>query len=342
MSQTHHQFFSEVRRPSADKPSSRAGNIKTWMVLDTLSFNHLPKFYLCYDDLQLPEALDHYAITYHLEIGARLTERYRKLQAFENWARSVFLRIVPKEVEIWQVDLGRDEDHVKKTFYEDFYGIELVQFTRNLPSIDHPRREEKDRLQLESGREVEMNGRTGVRKPQLGSKAKLEIGPMQGGRNARAKIQVLKGITNEWNAEEDGWENEQTGRYFVTMPDYCFIGDNLKQEQRKLCDAFGECSKATFNTAMQLVEEGEYINFKCTLNDLPGHGFQQWRAYLYQLRPMRPYDRPNDNEKRKRHPLTEEETKYERRAKRRWSAYQRGNLAQALEVIPEDLIDRKG
>lgn len=341
------RYFSRVRRPSADKPSSRAGKIKTWMVLDTLSYNRLQRFYLCHDDLQLfnpPEALDHYAMTYHPEIATHPTEQQRKLQAFEEWARSVFLRNVPNGVEIWQVDLSRDEARAKKTLYEDFYGIELVQWTRKIPYVNHPRREESDRFMPEMRRKDEISIQSRVRQLQLGRNGKLKDrqtqGQYLGGQSERARqlawvqAKVQEKIATEWDAEEDGWENKRTGRCFVKMPDYCFIDDSSKQEKREPWDAFGECSRVTFHTTMQPVEERVYINFRCTLKDRPNHDFQHWRAYLYELRPMRPYDRPRDKKKRKRHPLTEEETKYEHRAKRRWSAYQRRNQSQDSTAHP--------
>lgn len=150
----------------------------------------------------------------------------------------------------------------------------------------------------------------------------------------RAMIQEKNAA--EWEAERDGWENKQTGRYYVTMPDYCFIGDDLEQKQCEQWDAFGECSRTTFNTTMQRVDKGPYLNFRCTLKDRPNHDFQHWRAYLYELRPVRPYDRPNEKKKRKRYLLTEEETKYEQRAKRRWSAYQRDDPSQAPTTRPRN------
>ncbi|KAE9990328.1 hypothetical protein EG327_001562 [Venturia inaequalis] len=277
----------------------RVGKVKTWMVIDTLSYNRLQRFHLCHDDLQLfdpSEALKRYTITYHPEIGPRPTKQQRNLRAFEAWLRSIFLHNVPNEVEIWQVDLSRDEARTKKAWYENFYGIKLVQWTRKIPHVEHPRREEIDTPVLKSARM----------------------------------------IRTEWDAEEDGWENKRTGRYFVTMPDYCFIGDNSQQEQREPWDAFGECSKATFNTTMQPVEEEGYINIKCTLKDRAGHDFQQWRAYLYEMRPMRRHDRPSDKEKRERYPLTEEETEDEHSAKRRWSAYQRGNHGAPDEEMQDE------
>ncbi|KAE9976849.1 hypothetical protein EG328_002377 [Venturia inaequalis] len=299
MAKPRPQFFSKIRHPSADKPSSRVGKVKTWMVIDTLSYNRLQRFHLCHDDLQLfdpSEALKHYTITYHPEIGPRPTEQQRNLRAFEEWLRSIFLHNVPNEVEIWQVDLGRDEARTKKAWYENFYGIKLVQWTRKIPHVEHPHREEIDTPVLKSARM----------------------------------------IRTEWDAEEDGWENKRTGRYFVTMPDYCFIGDNSQQEQREPWDAFGECSKATFNTTMQPVEEEGYINIKCALKYRAGHGFQQWRAYLYEMRPMRRHDRPSDKENRERYPLTEEETEDEHSAKRRWSAYQRGNHGAPDEEMQDE------
>lgn len=326
-----HPAFSEARPPCADRPNSRAGKFKTWMVLDPLSYSPLDRLYLCPD---LPAGLDHYNLTYHPEIGTHPTEQQQKLQAFEKWARSVFPIKAPNEAEIWQVDLDPEEVISKKDFYESFYGIKFVGCTRKTPEIDNAARE------VEEDHKFEDKGQ-GNTKPQIQEEGKakgraLFVQHSDAMNKDQVKAKAKESSAFEWDAESNGLTTKQTNRYFVQMPNYCFVKDDLEPARREASDAFGECSRLTFNISMQRVH-GVWLDFRCIANNQPRHEPQHWRAYLYELRPMRPYARnlgERDKRKRKCHPLTEEETEDEYQAKRRWSAFQqRANVHLAPSTL---------
>jgi hypothetical protein len=63
------------RPPTAGKPISHAGKFKTRMVLDLISYNGLPRFYLCHKSFKPPSRLDNdYVVTYYPGIGGSSTE----------------------------------------------------------------------------------------------------------------------------------------------------------------------------------------------------------------------------------------------------------------------------
>jgi hypothetical protein len=344
------------RPPEADKPSSRTSKVKTWLVQDPLSHIRLPRFYLCHFDE--PESksgangLNYYTMTYHPETKAKPSEQEKKLRAFEHWAQAICLRNVPNEVEMWQVDLTSEEAEEKKPLYESFFGIKLVEWTQKIPYVHRARmgearpqpkpskvtgEEESTKGAVRSGR-VESTSKV-KSKEKMKEKALPKTRNFHGvqleGMNdeerkaeitrvenevAWAKQRGTKKIVRGWDLERAGLKQKGTSRYFVQMPDYCFIGDDLEQENRQAWDTFGECMvKSNFHMSLQRVQ-GFWLDFKCNIR--ASHECTQWRAYLYEPRPIRPYDEKLSSRKREHHLMTEEETEYEHRAKRRWLEYQ--------------------
>lgn len=302
-------YFSLSYTTAMAESKSPVNTVKTWMVLDTIPNKLLDRFRLCNDEGG--EELARYDIEPYRGSGFDPERDEQRFAAFTNWAKTIACYNVPNAVKIWQFNLDPEVARVKKPFYESFYGVRLVEWIRTRSDNTTAPGE------IEDSSEPELNGSD---EKSWAEYEKRKEANLKERKAAQAKLTAWtrQRVKGQHRGDWSGVEAEETSRFFVQMPDYCFTGDDLEPEKYQPQDAFSECSKGCFDMSMQPMGD-TYLEFSCTC--VPHHDSQRWRAYFYEPRPMRSYSREHDSKKRKRHPSTEEETEHERQAKRRTAAF---------------------